>query len=66
MPGTGHSEEEIVYALRQIEGGKKVSEVSREMGVCLQDCLSGGSVGTADWDRTRFESYGKCEKRIAS
>jgi transposase-like protein len=36
MPGTGHSEEEIVYALRQIEGGKKVSEVCREMGVSLQ------------------------------
>ena len=26
----------------------------------------GGSVGTADKDCTRFESYGNCEKRIAS
>jgi putative transposase len=30
MPRKGHSEEQIVYALRQIEGGKKVSEVCRE------------------------------------
>jgi len=36
MPGKGHSEEQIVYALRQIEGGKKVSEVCREMGVSQQ------------------------------
>jgi putative transposase len=32
MPGKRHSEEQIVYALRQVEGGKKVSEVCREMG----------------------------------
>jgi putative transposase len=36
MPRKGHSEEQIVYALRQIEGGKKVSEVCREMGVTPQ------------------------------
>ena len=36
MPRKGHSEEEIVYALRQIEGGKKVSEVCRKMGVSPQ------------------------------
>ena len=36
MPGKGHSEETIVYALRQVEGGKKVSEVCREMGVSPQ------------------------------
>ena len=29
MPGKRHSEEQILYALRQIEGGKKVSEVCR-------------------------------------
>jgi hypothetical protein len=61
----GHSEEQIVYALRQIEGGKKVSEICREMGVSPQACI-GGSVGTADWGCTRFESYGNCAKRIAS
>ena len=36
MPRKGHSEEKIVYALRQVEGGKKVSEVCREMGVSPQ------------------------------
>ena len=36
MPRKGHSEEKIVYALRQVETGKKVSEVCREMGVSPQ------------------------------
>jgi len=36
MPRKGHSEEQIVYALRQVEGGKKVSEVCRELGVSPQ------------------------------
>lgn len=36
MPGKRHSEEQIVYALRQVEGGKKVSEICREMGVSQQ------------------------------
>ena len=30
------SEEQIVYALRQAEAGKKVSEICREMGVSQQ------------------------------
>jgi putative transposase len=36
MPRKGHSEEKIVYGLRQVEAGKKVSEVCREMGVSPQ------------------------------
>ena len=36
MPRKGHSEEKIVYALRQVEAGKKVTEVCREMGVSAQ------------------------------
>jgi len=36
MPRKGHSEEKVVYALRQVEAGKKVSEVCREMGVSPQ------------------------------
>ena len=36
MPRKGHSEEQIVYALRQVEAGKKVSEMCREMGVSAQ------------------------------
>jgi putative transposase len=36
MPRKGHTEEQIVYALRQAEAGKKVSEIVREMGVSQQ------------------------------
>jgi putative transposase len=36
MPRKGHTEEQIVYALRQVEGGKKVSDICREMGVSQQ------------------------------
>jgi len=40
MPGKRHSEEQILYALRQVEAGKKVSEVCREMGVSQQALYS--------------------------
>ena len=36
MPAKGHSEEQIIYAIRQVEAGKKVSDVCREMGVSVQ------------------------------
>jgi putative transposase len=36
MPRKGHSEEKIVFALRQVEGGKKVGDLCREMGVSQQ------------------------------
>ena len=36
MPRKGHSEEQILYALRQVEAGKKVGEICREMGVSAQ------------------------------
>ena len=36
MPGKRHSKVQIDYALRQVEGGKKVCEVCREMGVSSQ------------------------------
>jgi len=36
MPRKGHSEEQIIYALHQAEGGKKVGEICREMGVSPQ------------------------------
>ncbi len=36
MPRKGHSEEQIVYALRQAEVGKKVGDICREMGVSQQ------------------------------
>lgn len=33
MPRKSHTEEEIIYALRQAEAGEKVSEICRETGV---------------------------------
>jgi putative transposase len=36
MPRKGHSEEQIMMALRQVEAGKKVSDMCREMGISQQ------------------------------
>jgi len=36
MPRKGHSEEKILFALRQVERGKKVGDLCREMGVSQQ------------------------------
>lgn len=33
MPRKRHSEEKIIYALKQIEGGAKGLEICREMGI---------------------------------
>lgn len=41
MPRKGHSEEQMMYAIRQVEGGKKVSDVCRGMGVSSQAFYSG-------------------------
>jgi putative transposase len=46
----GHSEEQIVYAIRQVEAGKKVSDLCREMGVSAQAFYS--------WKR-RYASVGE-------
>jgi putative transposase len=36
MPRKGHTEEQIMHALRQAEGGKKVGDICRELGVSPQ------------------------------
>ncbi len=36
MPRKGHTEEQIIYALRQAEGGKKVGDGCLEMGISQQ------------------------------
>ena len=54
MARKGHSEEKIVYALRQVEAGKKVSEICREMGVSAQAFYS--------WKR-RYAGLGLSELR---
>jgi putative transposase len=54
MPRKGHSEENIVYAIRQVEAGKKVTDVCREMGVSAQAFYS--------WKR-RYAGVGVSELR---
>jgi putative transposase len=54
MPRKGYGEEKIIYALRQVEAGKKVSEVCREMGVSAQAFYS--------W-RRRYAGSGLSELR---
>ena len=54
MARKGHSEEQIVYAIRQVEAGKKVSDVCREMGVSAQAFYS--------WKR-RYAGVGVSELR---
>jgi hypothetical protein len=49
MPRKGHSEEEIVGALRLVEGGQKVSEICREM-VCRSRHSTAGNGATLGWD----------------
>jgi putative transposase len=54
MPRKGHTEEQVIYALRQAEGGKKVGEICREMGVWQQAFYS--------WKR-RYAGLGVSELR---
>lgn len=54
MPRKGHTEEQIVYALRQAEGGKKVGDICRDMGVSPQAFYS--------WKR-RYAGLGLSELR---
>jgi putative transposase len=54
MPRKGHTEEQIIYALRQVEGGKKVGDICREMGVSQQAFYS--------WKR-RYAGLGVSELR---
>lgn len=54
MARKGHTEEQIMTALRQVEAGKKVSDVCRELGVSQQAFYS--------WKR-RYAGLGLTELR---
>ena len=54
MPRKGHSEEQIIRALREAEGGKKVADICREFGVSQQAFYS--------W-RWRYAGLGLSELR---
>jgi hypothetical protein len=51
MPRKGHTEEQILQALRQAEGGDKATEICRKLGVspgcgCIRCCrASSGLTG---------------------
>src|SRR3954452_24040385 len=54
MPRKGHTEEQMIRALREAEGGKKVGDICREMGVSQPAFCS--------WKR-RFAGLGLTELR---
>jgi len=54
MPRKGHTEEQIIYALRQVEAGKKIGDICRELGVSQQAFYS--------WKR-RYVGLGLSELR---
>jgi putative transposase len=54
VPRKNHSDEQIVYAIRQVEAGKKVTDICREMGVSAQAFYS--------WKR-RYAGVGVSELR---
>jgi len=54
MPRKGHTEEQIIYALRQAEAGQKIGDICRELGVSQQAFYS--------WNR-RYVGLGLSELR---
>lgn len=54
MPRKGHTEEQIIRALREAEGGKKVADICRDLGVSQQAFYS--------WKR-RYAGLGLSELR---
>ena len=63
MPRKGRSNEEIIHALHQVEGGEKVSEVCRRLGVSEQRFTGGrnsspasGCPNCASSDRSATEN----------
>jgi len=50
MPRKGHTEEQILQALRQAEGGKKAVEICRKLGGSEQTLLR--LEAKAFWNRT--------------
>ena len=71
MPRKGHPEEKIVYALRQAEAGKTVSEICREMGVSQQAfynwkrCYAGLGLNELRELRQLREENGKLKRVVA-
>ena len=60
MPGKGHSPEQVLDKLRQVEvavaGGKSVGQAVREIGVTATTPTTGGDASTVGSTSTRQES----------
>ena len=55
MKKARHSEEKIIAAVRQMEGGRKSSDVAREMGVRAASYLRETGVSHQVYNRVRME-----------
>ena len=65
MPRKGRKNEEIVAALHQVEGGEKVTDVCRRLGISEQTFYRWKSSSPA-WASRRSASCGRCATKIAS
>jgi putative transposase len=71
MKGKRCSNEQIIYALKRVEGGEKVSEVCREMGVSEASFYTWrkkfGGMGVSELGRLRQleEENGRLKKLVA-
>ncbi len=48
--GKRYNKEQIIYALGQVEGGRKIAEGCRELGVSEQTFTTVGKVNTWAWE----------------
>ena len=58
MPRKGHSQEKIVYALKQAEAGVKTGEICREQGISEQTFCNWGSTGCTESKDCKYEPNG--------
>jgi putative transposase len=65
MKRSRHSEEKILFALKQAEAGQAVSEVCRQMGIS-EATFYVWKKRYANWARSRCGSCGNCARRTPS
>jgi putative transposase len=66
MPRKGRSNEEIIHALHQVEGGEKVTEVCRRLGVSEQTFYRWKKQFAGLGLSERCASSGPCATKTAS
>ncbi len=63
MPRKGHTEEQILQALRQAEGGEKVTEICRKLGISEQTFYTWKPLYTSLGLSELRQSCGSCAMR---